>query len=286
VGSRAAAGDGLLAGPSQAAPPPRRKRRSLRVSDKTVERFVRRQARIVGRTQPAVFPNARVTGRKPFASCSRSNVGQRRPRWNCAFFIALNETSRSNSRQFTLRFCGSPDDYMNQISVRRARSSRKLRVAGGWKMSCEVDEDAISLWNQTGAAYQPNVSEPTPYKRVRAVRNLGPPRNDLLPPPSGRPDARPPGPLSLTQSFGSVSRNAQGAQKDIFKGCTAWERWGQNPNYWIYGCFWNPRPLPGLLPGYLGSTSFYELYYYVGNDAYGRPMGRFFYAGYAPFALL
>jgi hypothetical protein len=186
-------------------------------------------------------------------------------------------------QQRTVRTCGAPNDEV--LRVRRARSSRKLRVVGGWRMACPLDEFDIDLWNKYGPDFQPNVTEPTPYERA-PVAKIDEPSGDLLAAPSGAPGGVPPGPLSVPQSSGSASRLAHSAQKDIFKGCSWWFRWDQNPAYWVYNCYWNPRPLLDLRPGLLGSTSFYESYYWIGNDAYGRPLSRFFQAGYLPYAFL
>jgi hypothetical protein len=290
VRSDAAVGAGRLAPPvaSQAPARPRR-RQSRRVTTSTVKRFIRRQATIVGKGQRAVFPGARISEREvdpDTVYCSRlSSDAKGRPRWTCDYIIWLYETNRANPDQWTLRYC-TTFASTGWVTVRRARSSRRLRIVGGWRMSCPVDESDISRWNDRGPDWQPNVTEPTPYEQA-PVAQLGEPRGaNLLAAPSGAPGGAPPGPLSAPQSSGSASRVAHSAQKDIFKGCSDWFRWDRNPAYWVYNCYWNPRPLPGLMPGILGSTSFYESYYWVGNDVYGRALSRFFQAGYLPYAYL
>jgi len=64
-------------------------------------------------------------------------------------------------------------------------------------------------------------------------------------------------------------------------GCSAWtqQNW-YGAWYWVYGCFWGEDTLPGAQIGVFDACSvYYELYYWIGNDASGRPIPRFFQSG-------
>lgn len=255
-----------------------------------VEKFIRRQLRIITEAQPAVFPNAHITGRKPFASCGQNNIVRLvngrarvvRRRWQCAFFISFYETSRSDPDQWTRRTCRSPDNFEDYTYVRRrSLYSRKLRIVR-WRMDCSLDESAISLWNDTGPDWQPNVSEPTTYEPVTArVPKVDDATDGLLPPPSGEPPGLPPGPLSVTRIWGSTSRSALHVPDHV--SCSGWNRYVVDPRYWVYGCFWTPHSLPGASPGIFNNVTEYELYYWTGAvDANGWAVARLFYRGIVP----
>jgi hypothetical protein len=84
--------------------------------------------------------------------------------------------------------------------------------------------------------------------------------------------------MSLTP-FGSPSRNAHSAQ-DTFLGCMRFAvRYQLDPRYWVYYCYWRLHSLPGASPGIFNNVTQYNGYYYVGDDAYGRPIWRFFQTG-------
>lgn len=188
---------------------------------------MRRQAKVLAQGQPAVFPNARVTGRDPYSTCNRLS----RSRWDCLILVDLLETSRSNPDQWALRTCGSPDH--KGFIVRRERSSRKLRIVRGWRMQCPVRERHSSWWNDRGDDWQPNVSEPTPYRPVAPAPKIGEERDDLLPAPKRQPAGLPLGPLRVTRASGSANRNAHSAA-DTFLGCTPWMRYAIDTRYWVY----------------------------------------------------
>lgn len=280
---------GAEAAGAQSAGGDSRKSRNPPASTKQVTRFIKRQAKIVGDAQSAVFPNAQVTETKPWASCSRI----RSRRWSCVWHVAVYEDSTIDPpeeydpewpiRQTTLRFCGAPGEGVKSVlHVRQnGRNSypRRLRIRGGWRMACPLDEFAIEEWNKYGPDWQPNVSEPTAYEQVTLPApqvRLAP---DLLPPPSGEPGGAPPGPMSVAQNYASASRTAHSAE-DTFIGCSWWDRFTLDQRYWVYYCFWRLHSLPGASPGIFNNVHQYEGYYWAGErDAYGRAVGRFFLQG-------
>ena len=281
----AAVGAGRLAAPvvGQARPAAIHHSRS----EKRARTFIKRQAMVVANAQPAVFPNARVTGRKPWAVCSEIHSRL----WLCAYHVAMYERSTIDPpaeydpewpiQQRTVRFCGAPNHEV--LRVRRARSSRKLRVVGGWRMACPLEQDRIDQWNLYGPDWAgPNVTEPTAYEQITGpLPGFDEAPDGLLPPPSGAPEGVPLGPLSLTP-YGSASRKAHAAW-DTFLGCSYWNENYMNSGYWVYGCFWRPDSLPGASPGIFNNVINMHLYYWAGDrDIYGRALGRLYYSGIAP----
>ncbi len=257
--------------------------------EKKVERFVKRQAKLVAPDQPALFPHARITSRKVSGGCSP--IGRRflERKWSCSGFISLYERSTIDPpavydpewpiRQRTVRSCRWGFGGAERLYVRYKRG-RPRGFLGGWRMDCALGEFEINLWNKYGPDYQPNSTEPTPYEVVDArIRALTRPRDDLLPAPSGGPGGPPPGPIS--RQGGSGITSSARAATHIFQGCSSWNQQNWNGRwYWVQGCFWNVDLHPGVLPGIFAQDSYYyELYYHVGNDYYGRPITRLFQSG-------
>jgi hypothetical protein len=264
----------------------------LRVSTKTVKKWMKRQARVVGEAQPSVFPNAYVERVEPWARCRRFT----RRKWFCTWFVSIYEEStltppQYKTRKSTVRFCRTPG--FRGYTVRRARSSRKLRILGSWRASCPVDEMAIDTWNRYGYGpdWQPTRSEPIPVPQSTLPVPKSEPRDDLdlLPAPSGEPGAAPPGPLSTETRYLSSSgtvRTAAYPWRGFLVGCSQWVRYALDPRYWIYFCYWQPpsgAELPGAALGIFSNptnpVTYWEAYYWAGNDNYGRPFGRLFWSG-------
>jgi hypothetical protein len=284
VRSGAALGAGQIAAPvASQTPAPRR-----RVTTTTVKRFIRRQARIVTKHQPAVFPSARITAKTVIVVCGQPLA----PRlWECVFSIGVYEESTIDPptpydpqwpiRQSTLRWCDSrnaTNERFVKVRLGRNRMPSTLRLVGKWRMSCELGEFAIDLWNTYGPDWQPNVTEPTPYTPVTLpVPKGGQMPDDLPPPPTTDPVGPPPGPMP--RRYGSASRIAHSAE-DTFLGCSPYAvRYWNDPRFWVYFCFWRLHSLPGASPGIFNNVTQYDGYYYWGNDAYGQPIWRFFLTG-------
>lgn len=67
-------------------------------------------------------------------------------------------------------------------------------------------------------------------------------------------------------------------------GCSPWLRYVNDPSYWVYYCFWRPptgATLPGAALGIFTQdvVTYWEGYYWAGNDNYGRPFGKLFASG-------
>jgi hypothetical protein len=215
--------------------------------------------------------------------------------WTCDYSIYLIEENRSNPDQWTLRDCSSPGrplgangnpDYSHLLErspnlyVQRARNSRKLRIIGAWRMTCEVDEQTIGWWNERGAEYQPNVTESIPHEEIDVPPDaLALPRDDLLPAPAEAPPGPAPGPLNelpgATPSKAAAAHSKSSSMRSRPGGypsrCTPW-KWLTYPNgvYAVYACFWDPERLPDILTGGAGlgifnTATFYEMYYWTGN---------------------
>jgi hypothetical protein len=265
--------------------------KNLRVTTKQVERSIRRKARLVGEAQPAVFPNAYVKSSYVYVNCMRAGGSMRhRPMWACGYSIYLNDTSRSDPSQFTIRDCSTPESPPARLRkniyatsrllyLRRARSSRKLRIIGGWRMSCPVNEWTISQWTESGGGYQPNVTEPSPYKLIKPLSAPPRPRGDLLSPPSGEPAGPPPGPIST--DGGARSSSTARSSTHIRYGCGYWQAYWVDPRYRVYPCFWglDVPPFGAGLGIFNQSSYYYEWYYWVGNDNAGNPVSRLFLSG-------
>jgi hypothetical protein len=247
----------------------------LHVTTKTVEKFITRRAKMVAGAQSAVFPNAYIFETDPLnGSCARVK-SFRRPTWFCLSTILVGEENRSNPDQFAFRDCSTP--IHETLRVRRARSSRKLRLVGGWKMSCALTEDDIARWNARGPEYQPHVTEATPYEPLeQASRPPAPSGDDLdiLPPPSGEPGTPPLGPMKAPPSDSATS-----SRHDMT--CSGrWEPYWVDTRYWIYVCYWREHSIFGV--GYNTELN-YSLFYWAGDyNSDGYAIGRLFYTGVVP----
>jgi hypothetical protein len=248
------------------------------VKTSTVKTLLRHKAGLAGKAQPPMFPNARVTRTKPFATCSR--FGRRL--WSCAWHVAIYEDSlldppQYETRKSTVRFCQLPEDTP-AVRIRQATGSDLLRIIGGWKMTCALHDREIAIWNDFGYGpdYSPDAVEPVPYEE-RPAFDIAAARDDLAAAPEGAPGLAPPGPLT-TFAGAPNSRMARAAYDD-FQGCSPWVHHPDDARYWIYYCFWRARPLLGASLGIFNTVTFYEAYYWTGNDANGRPMARLFESG-------
>ena len=168
-------------------------RGDLHVSTKTVKKFIKRRARVVGLNQMPLFPNARIYKTGAFATCSALRKWRR---WVCAWNAYVYEESKRDPGQFevrqsTFRYCtaASDRDGYRVVEVKRARSSRRLRVASPWLVSCDLTESSIESWNvfayDEDQVWQPTRSEPLAIPKS----TLPPPEplpQELLPAPAGR----------------------------------------------------------------------------------------------------
>lgn len=277
----------------------------LHVSTKKVKRFIKRRARVVGLNQMPLFPNARIYRTGAFSTCSALRKGRR---WVCAWNAYVYEESNTDPgpyevRQSTFRYCTAAEnrDSNGVVYVKRARSSRRLRVVSPWLVSCELTQSSIDSWNvfayDDEDVWEPLRSEPLDVP----TSTLPPPKPkpqddlDLLAPPNGEPGGPPPGPLSTGTEYqssrtdGARSSSTTGGTGYLWRGgswlgCSEWMRYQYDPSYWVFYCYWRP-PSAGTLPGAaLGIftqevVTYWEGYYWVGNDNYGRPQGKLFSSG-------
>jgi hypothetical protein len=275
------------------------------VTTKKVKKFIKRRATVVGLNQEPLFPNARIYKTGSFATCSSLRKGRR---WVCGWNAYVYEESMTDPgpyevRQSTFRYCTAAEDRDGYavVIVKRVRSSRRLRVASPWRVSCELTQSSIDQWNvfayDDEDVWEPIRSEPLPVEET----TLQPPETepqdelDLLSPPGGAPEGPPPGPLSLGSEY-QLSRtddarasNTTGGTGYLwrggsFLGCSDWLRYQWDTRYWVFYCFWRPpsaATLPGAALGIFTQdvVTYWEGYYYVGNDNYGRPQGKLFLSG-------
>ena len=276
------------------------------VSTKRVEKFVKGQAKIATANQQPVFPNARIADKKwlnKFVGCVQDYAHPRR--WQCIYHVPFYEMETTapppgEIQQRALRYCEDPgyrlspnQRFKKAVQVRRG-AGQKLRVVGGWPMTCRLTQSVINDWNLYGDDYDPARSEPVAYEQVPAIPEIAKQKmpGDLPPLPSGAPGGPPPGPLSVTG--GSASRSAPSAlkrkrglcpsgcaQNETFTGCSSWGQWHLNygSNAWTYSCFWQVHSYPGFAIGYGNNVQRYEQYYYLGYYEYGRPAARLWATG-------
>lgn len=276
---------------------------SLFVSTKTVKEFIKRRARIVGLNQQPLFPNARIYKTGAFATCLRSSLGNGR-RFVCGWNAYVYEESKRDPgefevRQSTFRYCtaGEDDDGFAAVIVRRARYSRRLRVASPWLVSCELTQSSIDSWNvfayRDDQVWQPFRSEPLPEVPESTLPPPKPEPQELLPAPAGQPGGPPPGPLATGTEYRSTpqtsARFTTGGTGYLWRGgswlgCTQWQRYQADPRYWVFFCFWRPpaaATLPGAALGIFTQevVTYWEGYYWSDNDSNGRPLGTLFASG-------
>lgn len=250
---------------------------------KKVETFLKAKARILAEAQPVVFPSARISARKVYNGC----VPHKRGRnfvvrvWGCSGFIGLTERSTIDPpegydpewpiRQRAFRTCrwgfeGAEDIYVRRGPGRGSRSPR-LRVVGGWRMDCALDEAAIDLWNKYGPDYQPNVTESTPYEVVddAPLRDLAPLPDDPLPPADAEAGVFP-GPISV--HGGARSTSTARAATHERRGCKG-PIWQQGGNQWyqVAACYWgvDTPPFGAGLGIYDACATYNELYYWASS---------------------
>ncbi|HEU4975811.1 MAG TPA: hypothetical protein VFT50_12025 [Baekduia sp.] len=288
----------LGAGPARAQSGGRH-RGDLHVSTKTVKAFIKRRASVVGLNQTPMFPNARISKTGAFATCSALRKWRR---WVCGWNAYVYEESKRDPgpfqvRQSTFRYCTAADDRGEHgtVEVRRARASRSLRVASPWRVACDLTESSIESWNvfayDEDQVWQPTRSEPLEVPES----TLPPPEplpRELLPAPAGQPGGSPPGPLSTGSAMRSASRPiahaswtlGNGWRDGPLLGCSPWVRYVNDARYWVYYCYWRPpsaAELPGAALGIFSQevVTYWEGYYWAGNDNYGRPTGKLFASG-------
>jgi len=276
---------------------------NLHVRTKTVQKFIKRRATVVGLNQTPMFPNARIYKTSAFATCGALRKWRR---WVCAWHATVYEESRRDPgefevRQSTLRFCGAAAknrDGYEVVEVKRARASRRLRVASPWTVSCDLTQSSIDSWNVF--AYTPDqVWQPTRSEPLAVPESTLPPPKPLpreLPPaPAGQPAGPPPGPLSIGSETRSAPRATAHAssttggtgylwREGSWLGCSPWVRYEYDTRYWVFYCYWRPpsaATLPGAALGIFTQdvVTYWEGYYWADNDNYGRPLGKLFSSG-------
>ena len=133
----------------------------------------------------------------------------KRRRWVCAWNAYVYEESKTDPgpyevRQRTFRYCTAAEDRDGYavVIVKRALSSRRLRVASPWLVSCELTQSSIDSWN-VFAYDDEDVWEPIRSEPLDVPESTLPPPEpkpqddlDLLSPPNGEPGGPPPVPLS------------------------------------------------------------------------------------------
>ena len=255
-------------------------------TEKRADQFVKRQAKIVLENQPAVFPNSHIT-KKTFGNIACLQDTLKRRRIECIFSVGIEETWIGATLPSTIRFCKTPKGKPFEHALRlRLQRSGQLRLVDGWKMSCQLDQFGINLWNKYAEdhqKYQPIVTESTPYEEVPAAPEISsqPLPHDLVI-PSGAPSGPPPGPLYPTGNYRSSSRAEANARagNETFAGCSRWNQYHIPQSYaWTYACFWNVHSYPGFAIGYGNNITRYEQYVYLGRDYLNRNIAQLWASG-------